>query len=83
MPLGGHATHPLRPTHPPAPHVASSLAATLAAELTTATSQAMRESTRRIAAGEDPDKVNKSMSEGGLGSNRALRRASSKAKAKK
>jgi hypothetical protein len=42
----------------------------------------MRESTRRIAAGEDPDAVNKSMMEAPPGSNRKARR-SAKAKNKK
>mmetsp|Transcript_22636 Transcript_22636/g.73205 ORF Transcript_22636/g.73205 Transcript_22636/m.73205 type:complete len:242 (+) Transcript_22636:28-753(+) len=44
--------------------------------------EAMRESTRRIAAGEDPDAVNKSMMEAPPGSNRKARR-SAKAKNKK
>jgi len=39
--------------------------------------EAMRESTKRIAAGEDPDKVNESMM-AGPGSNRAARRAAKK-----
>ena len=43
--------------------------------------EAMRESTKRIAAGEDPDDVNESMS-APPGANRAVRRASKK-KAKK
>jgi len=44
--------------------------------------EAMRESTRRIAAGEDPDAVTESMSAAPGGSNRKARRAA-KAKAKK
>uniref|UniRef100_A0A7S0P5R3 Signal recognition particle SRP54 subunit M-domain domain-containing protein n=1 Tax=Calcidiscus leptoporus TaxID=127549 RepID=A0A7S0P5R3_9EUKA len=44
--------------------------------------EAMRESTRRIAAGEDPDEVTESMS-APPGSNRAARRAAKKTKAKK
>jgi len=44
--------------------------------------EAMRESTRRIAAGEDPDKVNESMS-APPGANRAMRRSGKKAAKKK
>jgi len=44
--------------------------------------EAMRESTKRIAAGEDPDKVNESMM-AGPDSNRAARRAAKKASKKK
>jgi len=44
--------------------------------------EAMRESTRRIAAGEDPDKVTESMS-APPGSNRAARRAAKRSKVKK
>lgn len=44
--------------------------------------EAMRESTRRIAEGEDPDEVNQSMM-AGPGSNRAARRAAKKKAAKK
>lgn len=44
--------------------------------------EAMRESTRRIAAGEDPDEVDRSMSTP-AGANRAARRNAKKSKAKK
>lgn len=44
--------------------------------------EAMRESTRRIAAGEDPDEVNESLS-APPGANRQMRRNAKKAKAKK
>jgi len=44
--------------------------------------EAMRESTKRIAAGEDPEDVNQSMA-AGPGANRAVRRASKKKKAGK
>lgn len=40
--------------------------------------EAMRESTKRIAAGEDPDEVNASMSGTGPGANRAAKRAAKK-----
>jgi len=43
----------------------------------------MRESTRRIAAGEDADAVNESMMEAPTGSNRKARRASQAKKLKK
>jgi hypothetical protein len=43
----------------------------------------MRESTRRIAAGEDPDEVNRSMMEAPPGSNRKARRSAKTKKAKK
>uniref|UniRef100_A0A7S4B2W5 Signal recognition particle SRP54 subunit M-domain domain-containing protein n=1 Tax=Chrysotila carterae TaxID=13221 RepID=A0A7S4B2W5_CHRCT len=45
--------------------------------------EGMRESTRRIAAGEDPDQVTESMGAAPPGSNRAARRAAKKKKSKK
>merc|ERR1712039_633483 len=44
--------------------------------------EAMRESTRRIAAGEDPDEVTESMSAAPPGANRSARRAAKKKQAK-
>merc|ERR1719171_335038 len=45
--------------------------------------EAMRESTRRIAAGEDPDEVTESMEAAPPGANRQARRAAKKKAAKK
>lgn len=67
----------------PSPLPASHLSTSFFLPPPVSPSQAMRESTRRIAAGEDADAVNESMMEAPTGSNRKARRASQAKKLKK